>query len=81
MLAMALWKTSLLGPLVNETAVGEMVEFMDDAKTKGANIVTGGGKHELGHCFFEPTLITGITQEMRIAREEIFGPYRSHPDV
>jgi len=63
-----------LGPLVSTTAVGEMVEFMDDAKTKGANIVTGGGKHELGHCFFEPTLITGITQEMRIAREEIFGP-------
>jgi succinate-semialdehyde dehydrogenase/glutarate-semialdehyde dehydrogenase len=63
-----------IGPLVSETAVGEMVEFMDDARTKGANIVTGGGKHELGHCFFEPTLITGITQDMRIAREEIFGP-------
>jgi succinate-semialdehyde dehydrogenase/glutarate-semialdehyde dehydrogenase len=63
-----------IGPLVSETAVGEMVDFMDDAKTKGANIVTGGGKHELGHCFFEPTLITGITQDMRIAREEIFGP-------
>ncbi|MCJ7591834.1 MAG: aldehyde dehydrogenase family protein, partial [Woeseiaceae bacterium] len=52
------------GPLVSETAVAEMVEFMKDATAKGANVVTGGGKHKLGHCFFEPTLITGLTQDM-----------------
>ena len=63
-----------IGPLVSKTAVSEMVEFMDDAKAKGANILVGGGKHDLGHCFYEPTLVTGITQDMRIAREEIFGP-------
>ncbi len=63
-----------LGPLVSETAVGEMVEFLEDASAKGANILTGGGKHKLGHCFYEPTLVTGITQDMRIATEEIFGP-------
>jgi succinate-semialdehyde dehydrogenase/glutarate-semialdehyde dehydrogenase len=63
-----------IGPLVSETAVGEMVEFVDDARAKGANIVLGGNKHELGHCFYEPTLITDITGDMRIAREEIFGP-------
>jgi len=63
-----------IGPLVSDTAVGEMAEFMEDAKSKGANILTGGGKHELGHCFYEPTLVTGITQNMRIAHEEIFGP-------
>ncbi len=63
-----------IGPLVSKTAVSEMVEFMEDAKAKGANILTGGGKHDLGHCFYEPTLVTGITQDMRIAREEIFGP-------
>ncbi len=62
------------GPLVSPTAVGEMVEFMDDARAKGANVVTGGNKHELGYCFFEPTLVTGVTQDMRIATEEIFGP-------
>ena len=63
-----------IGPLVSETAVTEMVEFMDDARTKGANIVLGGAKHELGHCFYQPTLVTDITQDMRIATEEIFGP-------
>jgi succinate-semialdehyde dehydrogenase/glutarate-semialdehyde dehydrogenase len=63
-----------IGPLVSVTAVGEMVEFMDDARAKGANIVTGGNKHKLGHCFYEPTLVTGITEDMRIAKEEIFGP-------
>lgn len=63
-----------IGPLVSETAVSEMVEFMDDARTKGANVVLGGAKHELGHCFYQPTLVTGIKQDMRIAREEIFGP-------
>ena len=63
-----------IGPLVSKTAVGEMVNFMEDAAAKGAKILTGGGKHKLGHCFFEPTLVTGITDDMRIAREEIFGP-------
>lgn len=63
-----------IGPLVSETAVGEMVSFMEDATSKGAKVLTGGGKHELGHCFFEPTLVTGISEDMRIAREEIFGP-------
>jgi len=63
-----------IGPLVNAAAVGEMVEFMEDAKAKGANVVVGGDQHKLGHCFFEPTLLTGITEDMRVAREEIFGP-------
>tara|TARA_R110000782_G_scaffold226607_1_gene313402 strand:- start:564 stop:2024 length:1461 start_codon:yes stop_codon:yes gene_type:complete len=63
-----------IGPLVNETAVGEMQEFIADATTKGANIEVGGNKHKLGNCFFEPTLITRVSDEMRIAHEEIFGP-------
>tara|TARA_B110000467_G_scaffold87443_1_gene79022 strand:- start:168 stop:737 length:570 start_codon:yes stop_codon:yes gene_type:complete len=63
-----------IGPLVNKAAVNEMIEFMEDATAKGANVVLGGHKHELGQCFYEPTLVTGITDEMRIAREEIFGP-------
>jgi len=62
------------GPLVNETAVNDMQAFLDDATSKGANILAGGGKHELGHCFFEPTLVTGLKSDMRLASEEIFGP-------
>jgi len=67
-------KETTTGPLVNQTAVNEMQAFMDDAASKGANILTGGGTHELGNCFFEPTLVTGITDDMRLANEEIFGP-------
>ncbi len=62
------------GPLVNEAAVKDMKAFMDDAISKGANVLTGGGTLALGSCFFEPTLVTGITDDMRMAHEEIFGP-------
>ena len=62
------------GPLVSETAVEEMMAFMADATAKGAEVVTGGNKHALGHCFFEPTLVLAVKQDMRIANEEIFGP-------
>lgn len=62
------------GPLVNQTAVHDMQAFVEDAKSKGGNVVTGGDVHRLGHCFFEPTLITGVTADMRLANEEIFGP-------
>ena len=62
------------GPLVNEAAVKDMEAFVDDATSKGANVLTGGGSHALGNCFFEPTLVTGITDDMRMAHEEIFGP-------
>ena len=62
------------GPLVNRTAVRDMQAFVDDAVDKGADVLAGGGPHALGNCFFEPTLITGITDDMRMAHEEIFGP-------
>ncbi len=62
------------GPLVNETALRDMEAFVADAASKGADIVTGGGKHDLGHCFFQPTLVMDITADMRLANEEIFGP-------
>ncbi len=62
------------GPLVNRTAVEEMQAFVQDAKSKGASVLTGGGQHALGNCFFEPTLLTDISTDMRVATEEIFGP-------
>jgi succinate-semialdehyde dehydrogenase/glutarate-semialdehyde dehydrogenase len=67
-------KDTTTGPLVNQAAMVDMQAFVDDAAAKGANVVTGGNTHALGHCFFEPTLLTGISSDMRVAREEIFGP-------
>lgn len=66
--------TTRIGPLINKAAVNEMNDFMHDAIKKGANIILGGGQHELGGCFYQPTLITGVTDKMRVANEEIFGP-------
>lgn len=67
-------KDVTIGPLINETALMQMRELMKDATSKGATVLVGGESHQLGHCFFEPTLVTGISNDMRIANEEIFGP-------
>lgn len=62
------------GPLIDEHAVEKVEEHIADAVEKGAKIVLGGKRHALGHTFFEPTILTGVTQSMKIAREETFGP-------
>ncbi|MBP7338298.1 NAD-dependent succinate-semialdehyde dehydrogenase [Niveispirillum sp.] len=62
------------GPLINLAAVEKVEELVADALEKGATLVTGGKRHALGGCFYEPTILTGVTGEMRIAHEEIFGP-------
>ncbi len=63
-----------LGPLINADAVAKVQEHIEDAVSKGAKIVTGGKPHALGGTFFEPTILTGVTQEMKVAKEETFGP-------
>jgi succinate-semialdehyde dehydrogenase/glutarate-semialdehyde dehydrogenase len=63
-----------IGPLINEAAVVKVESHIDDAVSKGAKILTGGGRHNLGHGFFEPTVLTGVTRRMKIANEETFGP-------
>ena len=63
-----------IGPLINEAAVAKVEHHLRDAVAKGAAIVAGGRRSNLGRTFFEPTLITGVTQEMAVAREETFGP-------
>jgi succinate-semialdehyde dehydrogenase/glutarate-semialdehyde dehydrogenase len=63
-----------LGPLINSKAVEKMDELMADAMDKGAKVLMGGKRHKLGQCFYEPTLLTNISQDMRLANEEIFGP-------
>lgn len=62
------------GPLINAAAVKKTSEFVQDAIDKGGKVVTGGKPHELGHGFFEPTIITDATAEMIFSKEEVFGP-------
>ena len=62
------------GPLIDDRAVEKVEEHIRDATSKGARIVVGGKRHALGGRFFEPTVLTGVTPAMLIAREETFGP-------
>jgi succinate-semialdehyde dehydrogenase/glutarate-semialdehyde dehydrogenase len=62
------------GPLIDDRAVAKVRQHIDDALTQGAQVRTGGQAHALGGTFFTPTVITGVTQAMRVAREETFGP-------
>jgi succinate-semialdehyde dehydrogenase/glutarate-semialdehyde dehydrogenase len=62
------------GPLISEDAVAKVQRHIDDAVAGGASVLTGGRRHPLGQTFFEPTLITGVTNSMLVAREETFGP-------
>ncbi len=62
------------GPLINQAAVDKVVSHIEDAKAKGATVVTGGCQSELGGYWFEPTVITNVTQDMMVAHDETFGP-------
>ncbi len=63
-----------IGPLVNVAALDKVKLHVQDALDKGANLVMGGEKHDLGHLYFQPTLLTEMTSHMLIAKEETFGP-------
>lgn len=62
------------GPLIDEKAVQKVEEHINDAVAKGGKVVAGGKRHALGHTFFEPTVVTGVTPDMMVARDETFGP-------
>ena len=62
------------GPLINMAAVEKVEEHLADATSKGAKIAIGGKRHSLGGTFFEPTIVTEVTQDMKVAKEETFGP-------
>jgi succinate-semialdehyde dehydrogenase / glutarate-semialdehyde dehydrogenase len=62
------------GPLINEAALLKVETHIEDALSKGARVVVGGKRHALGHNFFEPTILTGVTPSMKVAKEETFGP-------
>jgi len=63
-----------IGPLIEEAAVEKVEAHLADALSHGARVLCGGTRHRLGGLFFEPTVLVGATAQMRIAREETFGP-------
>ncbi|HXT03027.1 MAG TPA: NAD-dependent succinate-semialdehyde dehydrogenase [Casimicrobiaceae bacterium] len=62
------------GPLINADAVAKVEEHLADAKARGAKVAIGGTRHALGGTFYQPTVLTGVTPDMQIFREETFGP-------
>lgn len=62
------------GPLINGKAMEKVQEHIKDVLDHGGSVLTGGKPHALGGSFFEPTVVTGVTQGMKVAQEETFGP-------
>ena len=63
-----------LGPLVNAKAVNDVHELVQGSISAGAKLVLGGAPSNLGGCFYQPTILTGVRPEMPVFRNEIFGP-------
>ncbi len=68
---------SQIGPLITEKALLKVQELVDGALEQGAELACGGSRHNAGAQFFTPTVLTGVTQDMDIAQQEIFGPVAS----
>jgi succinate-semialdehyde dehydrogenase/glutarate-semialdehyde dehydrogenase len=64
----------LQGPLIDQAAVEKVEEHIQDAISQGARLLLGGHRHTLGQTFFEPTVLAGVTPQMKVAKEETFGP-------
>jgi succinate-semialdehyde dehydrogenase/glutarate-semialdehyde dehydrogenase len=62
------------GPLISTNAATKVREHLDDILANGGEILTGGSTHDLGGSFFQPTVVTGVIQSMKVAQEETFGP-------
>ena len=63
-----------LGPLISDEAIEKVQNHIADAEAKGAQVILGGGTDQLPGSFLRPTIVSGATQEMVVAREETFGP-------
>ncbi|WP_442576408.1 NAD-dependent succinate-semialdehyde dehydrogenase [Microbacterium sp. F51-2R] len=76
-----------MGPLINKSAVDQVIEFIDDAVDKGAKVLTGGGRPDPEGAFLEPTVLGDVSRKSRLTREEVFGPvaplirFREEADV
>ncbi|VVD83749.1 NAD-dependent succinate-semialdehyde dehydrogenase [Pandoraea anhela] len=64
----------VIGPLIESRAVDKVATLVEDARSHGARVLVGGEAHVLGGRYYAPTVIAGATAQMRMAREEIFGP-------
>jgi succinate-semialdehyde dehydrogenase/glutarate-semialdehyde dehydrogenase len=63
-----------IGPLINTDALHKVEAHVADAMTRGAEVICGGTTHAAGAQFYTPTVLTGVTHDMQMAREETFGP-------
>ncbi|PVM92510.1 succinate-semialdehyde dehydrogenase (NADP(+)) [Caulobacter radicis] len=64
----------VIGPLINDKAIVKVEALVKEAVAAGARVEVGGERHELGGLFYQPTVLTGATADMRLFNEEIFGP-------
>jgi len=74
----------VVGPLINKIGLDKVGRLVEDAKTAGAKVALGGKPHAKGGLFYEPTVLTEVTDDMQVATTEIFGPvfamYRFHSE-
>ena len=63
-----------IGPLINSNGLAKVEDHLSDATDKGAKVISGGKRSDVGELFFEPTVLTGVTNDMKVTREETFGP-------
>ena len=64
----------VIGPLINDKAIVKVEALVKEAVAAGARVEVGGERHELGGLFYQPTVLTGASPDMRLVNEEIFGP-------
>ncbi|MEC7944194.1 MAG: NADP-dependent succinate-semialdehyde dehydrogenase [Pseudomonadota bacterium] len=62
------------GPMIDIAAVEKVEEHIQDAVSKGAKVISGGSRHDLGGTFFQPTVLAEVNIDMKVTKEETFGP-------
>ena len=67
-------KDTVVGPLIDRSAADTVLGMVEDALQRGAELVTGGQRAANGECYVQPTVLSGVRSDMRVFREEIFGP-------